>query len=157
MKIFSLKDKVRDKFISCTLADSEQMFVRTALPSILMDYPINDVDFYCIGEFDEDTGLIKPFVPRLCDWECYKFPETRNSKDKFLTIDKIAEMSKKKKEEFLQKTKDNVKDLENLDKYIDEQIEQCDKSDKDKIDYLKKYKKQLSVEIDRLNILISKE
>lgn len=157
MKIFSVKDKVRGKFISCTIADSEQMFVRVGLSSILMDYPINDVEFYCIGDFDEDLGIIKPCVPRLCDWNCYKFPETRRSTDKFLTIDKIAEMAQKKKLEFLQKSKDNIKDLENLDKYLDEQIEQCDESDKEKSDYLKKYKKQLSIEIDRLKIISEKE
>ena len=90
MKIFSIFDKVANRFISVTMCETEQLFVRNALPAILMDYSILDVEFYCVGDFDPDLGLIKPCVPRLCSWECYKFPEKRDSLEKkYLTIEQI--------------------------------------------------------------------
>lgn len=113
MKIIGLFDKVANKFVSTTMCESEQMFIRDSLFAICMDYPIKDVDFYVLGDFDEELGIIKPCSPRKCSWESYKFPETRMSKEKYLTIEQIEEAAKNKKHEFLKKTKDNIKDLEN--------------------------------------------
>lgn len=114
MKIIGLYDKIAEKYISITMVESPQMFVRTALATILMDYPLKDVEFYTLGEIDQDLGIIKPCAPKINDWECYKFPETRIEKLKFLSLEQIEELAKNKKHEFLQQTKDQVKDYEKL-------------------------------------------
>lgn len=151
MKIFSLFDKVANRFISVTMCETEQLFVRQALPAVLMDYALNDVEFYCIGDFDPDLGIIKPCMPRLCSWECYKFPEKRDSLEKkYLTIEQIENLAKSKKIEFLQKQKDNIKDVENAIKQIKAQLElEENKKPKDKkrIKELREYLNQLNVTI----------
>lgn len=154
MKIFSLYDKVAKKFVSTTVAESEQMFVRTCLYPVLMDYPLNDVEFYCVGEFDNDLGLIKPCQPRLCDWECYKFPETRISKEKFLDIATIEKAAKEKKHEFLRETHDNQ--IESMNKMIDnaknaiEQENKKDKPNQKRIKDLQKYISDVKKDLSKL-------
>ena len=122
MKVFALFDKVANKFVSTTLAESEEMFVRTSLFAICMDYPIKDVDFYCVGYFDDDLGIIRPCRPRLCSWDCYKHPTTRMAKDKFLSLEEIEQAAKQKKNEFIHKQKDSIKDLENLKKLYNDKL-----------------------------------
>lgn len=145
MKIFSLYDKVAKRFVSTTLAESEQMFVRSTLFAILMDYPINDVEFYCVGEFDSDLGIIKPCQPRLCSWDCYKFPETRMSKEKFLDMETIIKAAKEKKHQFLKETKDNQ--IESMNKMIENAtnaIELENKKDKPSSKRIKELQKYIS-------------
>lgn len=153
MKIYGLYDKVAEKYISVTLAESEQMFVRQCLYTILLDYPLKDIEFYCLGQFDNDLGIIKPCAPKLCDWESYKFPETRTEKLKFLTLEQIEEAAKNKKHEFLEQTKDKIKDYEKLLIQVKGELhkeEHASKPDKQKIKQLKKTIKDISFQIVKL-------
>lgn len=153
MKIYGLYDKVSEKYLSITMCDSAQMFVRSCLATILMDYPLKDIEFYCLGQIDEDIGIIKSCVPKLEDWECYKFPETRTEKLKFLSIEQIDELAKNKKHEFLEKTKDQVKDYEKLLIQAKGELhkeQHSVKPDKSKIKLLKKSIKDISIHIQKL-------
>lgn len=141
MKLYGLYDKVAEKYLSITMCESAQMFVKNCLITILMDYPLKDVDFYCLGQIDQDYGIIKPCSPKLEDWECYRFPEKHNDKLKLLTMEQIEDFAKKKKHEFLEKTKDDIKDYEKI--LIDlkgklHKEEHSEKPDKTKIKQLKK-------------------
>lgn len=148
MKVFALYDKVAQKFVSTTLCENEELFVRTSLFAVCMDYAINDVDFYCVGLFDDDTGVIKPCIPRKCDWECYKFPVTRQSKEKFLSITDIEKSAHEKKHEFIKKQKDSVKDLEQYKTLLENKLqENLNYKDKKEI---KKAIEQIELEIKRL-------
>lgn len=150
MKLFALYDKVAGKYLSVTACESEDLFVRNCLYTILMDYPLKDVEFYCVGLFDNDLGIIKPCQPRLCSWESYKFPNSRLSKDKFLTLEQIEQAAINKKHEFLQKTKDSIKDLENAlvqTKGALHKEEHSDKPDKKRIKELKNIIKDISNQI----------
>lgn len=61
---------------------SDEDFVRTSLFSILMDFPLRDIEVYQIGEFDDDTAALTPLKEkRLIDLNCYKFPHSRLSPD----------------------------------------------------------------------------
>ncbi|MCR5422400.1 MAG: hypothetical protein K6E74_02065 [Bacilli bacterium] len=153
MKIYGLYDKVSEKYLSITMCESAQMFVRSCFATILMDYPLKDIEFYCLGQIDSDLGIIKPCAPKLEDWECYKFPETRAEKLKFLTSEQIEEFAKKKKHEFLEKTKDQIKDYEKLLINAKGELhkeEHIDKPDKSKIKLLKKTIKDISIHIQKL-------
>lgn len=115
MQVFAIKDKVADKYISVTISNNEESMIRSSLISILMDFSINDVELYRIGLFDEDLGIVKPLQPQLISWEAYKFPVDKVNINKgFLSIEQIEEFAKKKKHEFLDKTKLQIKDLEHL-------------------------------------------
>lgn len=153
MKIFALYDKVAKKFISTTLAETEEMFVRTSLFAITMDYPIRDVELYCVGLFDQDLGLIKPCTPRIVSWDCYKFPISRMEKERFLTIEQIEEAAKAKKHEFIKKQKDNLKDLERTLSMTKARLkleEEKPKKDKNAIKELREVIKEISSEIKNL-------
>ena len=153
MKIYGLYDKISEKYQSITLCESAQMFVRSCLATILMDYPLKDIEFYCLGQIDLDLGIIKPCAPKLEDWECYKFPETRAEKLKFLSIEQIEQIAKQKKHEFLEKTKDQIKDYEKLLIQVKGELhkqEHSEKPDKSKIKSLKKSIKDISIHIQKL-------
>lgn len=142
MKIFALYDKVAKRYVSTTMAESEELFVRNSLIAILMDYSINDVDFYCVGYIDEEYGIIKPCVPRLCDWECYKFPLNRNEKDKFLTMEQIIDFASKKKNEFLESCNNNLDEIRNEISALTSKMEKS--SDKKEIESIKYHLKYLT-------------
>lgn len=148
MKIISLYDKVAQRFVSVTLCENEQAFIRTALPAILMDYNIIDVSCYVVGDFDSDLGIVKPCLPRLVDWNCYRFPEKRDSLEKrYLTVEDIDSMAKAKKHEFLQKQKDKIEDIEHELSKTKAKLqleEQKDKKDKKRIKELRDYINVLS-------------
>lgn len=112
MRIYGLYDKVAKRYISTTMAETDEMFVRTSIVAIMMDYPLKDVECYCLGLFDTDCGIIKPCTPRLVSWECYKFPHSMGDKEHFLSIEEIEDFAQKKKHEFLQKNKDKIEDTE---------------------------------------------
>lgn len=153
MNIYGLYDKVSEKYLSVTMCESAQMFVRNCLATILMDYPLKDIEFYCLGQIDNDLGIVKPCAPKLEDWECYKFPETRMEKFKFLSLEQIEEIAKQKKHEFLQQTKEQVKDYEKLLINAKGELhkeEHSSKPDKAKIKQLKKTIKDISIHIQKL-------
>lgn len=112
MRIYALYDKVAKRYISTTMAETDDMFVRTSITAILMDYPLKDVECYCVGLIDVDSGIIKPCIPRLVSWDCYKFPISQAQQDKFMSLDDIEKFAQNKKHEFLQKNKDKIEDVE---------------------------------------------
>ena len=153
MKIYAVYDKAAKRFISTTMSETDDSFVRSALYPLLMDYPLNDVEYYCVGDFDADLGVIKPCKPRLCSWEVYKFPTSRTEKEKYLTLEEIDKAAKEKKHEFLQENKDKIEDAERLLSTAKGQLEleeKKDKKDRKRIRELRAYIKQISNEIKSL-------
>lgn len=153
MKIYAIYDKVAERFISTTISETDGMFLRQALFAILMDYAVKDIDIYCVGEFDTDFGYIKPVVPRQVPLSAYKFPETRESKDKYLTIEQIEQAAKKKREELTKQKVENVETLKKEKVRLNSLLsleEEKDKKDKKKIKALRAYINQVDEEINRL-------
>lgn len=154
MNVYAVKDVTSQRFISISLAESDDTFVRASLYALLLDYPIKDIEFYCVGQFDCELGVIKPCVPRLGNWECYKFPTTTMDREKFLTIEQLEQMAKNKKHEFLVEQKNQIPHLEKLlseakGKLNLEESKKVNK-DKTKIRNLKKSVKELSHSLSEL-------
>lgn len=151
MKIYAVYDKVAERFVSTTLAESDAMFVKNAFIPLMMDYALVDVEYYCVGEFETELGLIKSCRPRLCSWESYKFPEKRDSiKEKYLTTEQVIEFAKQKKNDFLKQQKDKLIDMERALSQAKAKLkllEEAPKKDKPKIKELRDYINQLSLEI----------
>lgn len=153
MNIYAVKEINSQRFIHLSLSESDATFVREQLYPILMDYPIKDVEYYCVGQFDADLGLIKPCSPRLCSWEAYKFPTSQMDREHFLTISEIEEKAKQKKHEFVVKQLDEVKNYEKLLAEAKGRLnkeESMQKKDKTKIRNLKRSIKELSLTISEL-------
>lgn len=154
MNVYGLFDKVANHFVSINTEESDEMFVRNNIYSILMDFPLNDVEYYQLGKFDETLGMILPCRPRLCSWDCYKFPKTRADKIHFLELSEIEEAAKNKKHEFLVKTKDKVSDLKRSIEIAEKEISKADsksKEGKKRIKELREFIKDCQSEINNLN------
>ena len=130
-KMYSLYDKIGKRHLSITLAINDADFVRANLYAILMDYPITNVDAFCVGDFYEDNGIVVPCSPRLVDWNSYKFPKNADSFDEtYLTIDDLRKSALAKKQEFDKLRLDKVEDFKEQIKAIDKELERTDLSDK---------------------------
>lgn len=155
MRIYAVYDNKAKNFISLHLANSDESFVRSSLNSLLYDFPLNDIDYYQVGYFDLDAGLIKPITPRKCEWDIYKFPETMGSKDKFLTLEQLEEFAKKKKHEFIDTITHDIEDLKQAIKIAESEMSKLngktklEKADKKRIKELREYIKTCGSEIDR--------
>lgn len=103
LNLYAVKDKVSNRFLSVSPADSDASFVRASLLSILMDYPIRDVTLYRVGTFDDKTGRVSRHRPRYVAWDSYKIPETfANEDSKDVSFEKFDEFAKKQKEAFVE-------------------------------------------------------
>lgn len=155
MKIYSLYDKVSTKHLSVTLAQTDADFIRSSLYAILMDYPIQDVIAYCVGEFYEDSGIIIPCCPRSIDWDSYKFPKSADSlSEDYLTFEELRNHALSKKQKFNELEKDKIEDLKKLadDVTLAIKDEKLSDTDKDKlIDYRKQLLETIKIKEDKLN------
>lgn len=89
-KIYSVYDKVAKRYLSLSFAPNDETFIRTSLYSILMDYPLKDIDIRCLGEFDNDSGAIVVSDIYTVDMTKYVFPRTRmGSASDSLSLDEI--------------------------------------------------------------------
>lgn len=154
MNVYGLFDKVANRYVSVTIEESDEMYVRNNLFGVLMDYPLNDVEFHQLGKFDETVGVILPCRPRMCNWECYKFPKSRADKLNFLDMSEIIEFAQNKKHEFLQKSKDKVSDLQHSIEIAEKEISKADsksKQGKKRIKELRAFITDCQSEINNLN------
>lgn len=147
MKIYSLYDKVSKKHLSITLSTNDSDFIRSSLYAILMDYPIQDVEAYCVGDFFEDNGVVIPCSPRLVDWNSYKFPKNADSfEEEYLSIDDLRASALAKKKQFDQERLDKVEDFKKIVEACDKELRRTDLSEK-QIKDLKAYKKMIEDKI----------
>lgn len=80
--LYSVKDKVEKVsiFRGVFQCSSDDAFMRNCLFSVLMDYPLRDIEVYQVGMFDDDTGEITPCPHRLLDLsQGYHFPRSTTS------------------------------------------------------------------------------
>lgn len=97
--VYSVRDKVAKRNLSLSFAANDATFIRTSLFSILMDYPLKDIEIWRIGKFDADKGVLKPlaFNRRVkVSLGSYVFPTTRMSNDA-LSVEMIDDAAKKAK------------------------------------------------------------
>lgn len=147
MKIYSLYDKISKKHLSITLSTNDADFIRSTLYAILMDYPIQDIEAYCVGDFFEDNGIVIPCSPRLVDWNAYKFPRNADSfEEEYLSIDDLRASALAKKKQFDQERLDKVEDFKQIVDACDKELIRTDLSEKQVKD-LKDYKKMIQDKI----------
>ena len=152
MKIYSLYDKVSKKHLSITLSTNDADFIRSSLYAILMDYPIQDVEAYCVGDFFEDNGIVIPCSPRLVDWNSYKFPKNADSlEEEYLSFDDLRQSALAKKKQFDEQRLDKIEDFKKIIEAVDKELQRNDLSDKQITD-LKDYKKMIQDKINSMEV-----
>lgn len=106
--LYSVYDKVSKRYLSLSFSNNDQTFIRSSLYSILMDYPLKDIEIHCLGEFDDVDGKIKVAKKsRSVDLSAYIFPVSRMSQTPLTLeeIDKGAKTAKAKIQEELENEK----------------------------------------------------
>ena len=77
--VYTIYDKIADMYIGLTYHYTDEDMIRTFLPTVLMDYPLRDIEIICIGIFDENKGVVESSPHRIIDTKCYLFPHSRLS------------------------------------------------------------------------------
>lgn len=94
--IYSVFDTVAKMYVGTFTATSDAVMIRSCLPSILVDYPLRDIEIYRIGRIDFVTANIESVKHKLVNLDSYKFPHFRlSSKGEDLSLDELDEGMKK--------------------------------------------------------------
>lgn len=76
MKLYSIYDKVSQRYFMPLLAETDGSAIRENLLFATRMKPIDDIEMYQLGDFDQETGLVTSLDnPRKVDFDSYKFPE----------------------------------------------------------------------------------
>lgn len=100
-KIYSLKDRIEMKFNDIMFANTQESIVRSLKTMFIQTKRpyTKDLDLYEIGEFDRDTGIIKPYeAPKQVDWNCYQEGTLETNQSKQITTEQMAQDALKIKE-----------------------------------------------------------
>ena len=103
--VYTIHDKIADVYVGLTYHYTDEEMIRQFLPTVLMDYPLRDIEIVKIGIFDENKGIIQSEEHQIIPTDCYLFPHSRLSPvgiDE--SLENIEEVSKKVKSDFLAKT-----------------------------------------------------
>ena len=97
--VYTIHDKISDKHIGIFYSPTDENMIRTSLPTILMDYPLRDIEVIRIGRFETNSGFIESLNHKFIPMERYLFPHSRLSpKGEDLTVDEVDSACKKAKQ-----------------------------------------------------------
>lgn len=114
--VYTIYDNVSKKYRGLFYHYSDEDMIRTSLPTVLMDFPLRDINIYRIGTFDDDSGELLPSHRVLIPTSCYTFPHSRLSSDgDDLPLDDLDNEMKKAKNEMVANLSDtkNKKEVAN--------------------------------------------
>lgn len=100
--IYTIYDSVSKKYRGTFYHTTDEDMIRTSLPTVLMDFPLRDIEVYRVGIFNEDTGDVFESHRVLIPTDCYTFPHSRlSSKDDNLSLEEIDEKMKEEKNKLI--------------------------------------------------------
>lgn len=115
--IYTVYDSVSKKYRGTFYHSTDEEMIRTTLPTILMDFPLRDIEIHKIGMFDEDSGEIFSCKHVIIPTDCYTFPHSRLScaGDDLDTkeLDKAMKEKKVKMMESLKESKEEKQEVVN--------------------------------------------
>lgn len=97
--VYTIFDTVSKEYVGLFYHSTDEDMIRTTLPSVLMDYPLRDIQVVCIGTFDSTKGVIHSVkVRRTISTSKYLFPHSRlSSKGDDLSLDELDKGMKEAK------------------------------------------------------------
>lgn len=100
--VYVVYDKVSKHYKEMYFSSTDEDFIRTKLPNVILGTPLRDLQIYKIGIFNDVTGELKPTVRKKIDTDCYLFPHSRLSpKGEDLPLETIEEELIKTKNELI--------------------------------------------------------
>ena len=111
--VYTIYDSVSKKYRGCFYHSTDEEMIRTTLPTILMDYPLRDIEIHRIGMFNEDTGELFSTHHVIIPTDCYTFPHSRlSSSGDDLDVNELDSAMKEKKAEIISSIKSKDEKLE---------------------------------------------
>lgn len=105
--VYTVYDSVSKKYRGTFYHSTDEEMIRTTLPTILMDFPLRDIEIHRIGMFDEDSGELMATKHTIIPTECYTFPHSRLScPGDDLDINELDKSMKKTKVDLMTKVKE---------------------------------------------------
>lgn len=102
--VYTVYDSVSKKYRGTFYHSTDEEMIRTTLPTILMDFPLRDIEIHRIGMFDEDSGELMATRHVIIPTDCYLFPHSRLSPvGENLSQEEIDKEMKKQKVEVISK------------------------------------------------------
>lgn len=97
--VYTIFDTVSKEHVGLFYHSTDEDMIRTTLPSVLMDYPLRDIQVVCIGTFDNIKGVVHSTkVRRVISTSKYLFPHSRlSSKGDDLSLDELDKGMKEAK------------------------------------------------------------
>lgn len=102
--VYTVFDSVSKKYRGTFYHSTDEEMIRTTLPSILMDFPLRDIEIHRIGMFNEDTGDLSGSHHIIIPTNCYTFPHSRlSSVGDDLSQEELDKAMKEKKVDLITK------------------------------------------------------
>ena len=79
--VYTVYDKVSKRYRGTFYHTTDEDMIRITLPSILLDFPLRDIEVYRIGTFNDVTGELGKATRKRINTRCYLFPHSRLSSD----------------------------------------------------------------------------
>lgn len=118
--VYTVYDSVSKKYRGCFYHANDEEMIRTTLPTILMDFPLRDIEIRRIGMFNEDTGELFSSHHVIIPTSCYTFPHSRlSSVGDDLSTEELDKAMKEQKNEMLAKLS-AMKNDENKEEVVNE-------------------------------------
>lgn len=73
--LYSIRDVVSGTYIGIGFAETDGAFMRDTLQRFLQIRPLDELEYYQVGEFNSDDGKVFAVEKRECSKDSYKFPE----------------------------------------------------------------------------------
>lgn len=118
--VYTIYDSVSKKYRGCFYHSTDEEMIKITLPTILMDFPLRDIEIRRIGMFNEDTGELFPSNHVIIPTNCYTFPHSRlSSHGDDLSLEDLDKAMKDKKNEMIAQISE-MKNKKNNEEVVDE-------------------------------------
>lgn len=102
--VFTVFDKVSKLYRGTFYHSTDEEMIKVSLPSLLMEFPLRDIEIFCIGTFNTSTGKLTSLPKRKISTSCYLFPHSLlSSKGDDLSLKDLDKAMKEKKAELVAK------------------------------------------------------
>ena len=90
--VYLVRDVVSGSILATGFAPTDGAFMRDSMAAVLRYRPINELEYYAVGEFDDSSLELVSIPKRKCANDAYKFPETETKKLSKEELLKLASM-----------------------------------------------------------------
>lgn len=89
--LYVIRDVVSGQSLGLGYAPTDGAFMRDTLATFLRMRPLNELEYYNVGSYDDESMEITSSPKTKCSNEAYKYPETRSKSLSAEDVKRLAE------------------------------------------------------------------